>query len=75
MPKPLVLWKTLIKDFSNEGDLILDTFCGSGTTAVACKELKRNFICFEINPNYIKIAENRVSNAFTVKDDFGGYFK
>lgn len=34
---------------------------GSGTTAVACKELERNFIGFELNPDYYKIAVDRVS--------------
>jgi len=40
--------------------LILDPFIGSGTTAVACKMLKRNFIGFEINEEFCKIAENRI---------------
>jgi DNA modification methylase len=45
---------------SNEGDLVLDPFMGSGTTAVACKMLKRNFIGFEINPLYCEIANQRL---------------
>ena len=40
--------------------VVLDPFMGSGTTAVACKELNRNFIGFELNPEYIKIAEERI---------------
>lgn len=39
---------------------MLDSFMGSGTTAVACKRLERNFIGFEINPKYYEIAINRL---------------
>ena len=59
-PKPLELWKWLVDKFSEEGETILDPFLGSGTTAVACKLLKRNFIGIEINPEYIKIARQRL---------------
>ena len=44
--------RNLVENSSKEGYLVLDPFMGSGTTAVACKELKRNFIGFEINPDY-----------------------
>ena len=40
---------------------MLDAFMGSGTTAVACKELNRNFIGFEINPEYYQIAVDRIN--------------
>lgn len=56
--KPVDLIKKLIA--SNKGNLILDPFIGSGTTAVACRELGRNFIGFEISPKYCKIAEERL---------------
>lgn len=51
-----------IKLLSYENDVILDPFMGSGTTAVACKKLNRNFIGFEISPEYCKIADKRVKN-------------
>ena len=60
--KPLKLIEHLIQIHSNESDLILDPFLGSGTTAVAAKRLKRNFIGIEINPEYCKIAEERIKN-------------
>jgi len=41
-------------------DLVLDPFLGSGTTAVACKRLNRNFLGFEINPDYCKLAVKRL---------------
>jgi len=49
-----------IEKLTKENDLILDPFLGSGTTAVACKQLKRNFIGIEISPDYVKIAEERL---------------
>lgn len=59
--KPLEIIKTLIENSSKEGDVVLDTFMGSGTTAVACKETERNFIGFEIDEKYHKIACDRVN--------------
>ena len=50
--KSLVLFEELIKKHSNENDTILDTFLGSGTTAIACKNTKRNFKGCEIAKEY-----------------------
>jgi len=50
--KSLVLFEELIKKHSNENDTILDTFLGSGTTAIACKNTKRNFKGCEISKEY-----------------------
>jgi len=59
--KPIEFWKTLLQRGSvKETDIILDPFLGSGTTAVASKHLKRNFIGIEISPEYCKIAEQRL---------------
>ena len=58
--KPEILIKKLIEIHSIENGIILDPFLGSGTTAVACKELGRNFIGIEISPEYCKIAEQRL---------------
>lgn len=59
--KPIELIKYLVEKFSKENDLILDPFLGSGTTAIACKQLKRNFIGIEISADYCKISEERLS--------------
>ncbi len=59
-PKPLDLIERIIKASSNPGDLVLDCFVGIGTTAVAAKGLGRNFIGCDINPEYIKIANQRL---------------
>ena len=47
--KPLPVVETLVKQSSKEGDTVIDPFMGSGTTAIACKHLKRKFIGFEID--------------------------
>ena len=60
-PKPLLLIKKLIKNSSNENDIVLDPFMGSGTTAVACKELNRRFVGFEIMQKYVDIANDRLN--------------
>ena len=66
--KPLELIKKYISIGSNDGDLVFDPFMGSGTTAVACKELNRNFIGCEIESKYCEIAEKRLRE--TVKGLF-----
>lgn len=60
--KPLEIIKTLIENSSYEGDLILDPFIGSGTTAVAAKQLNRNFIGFEINKNFYEASKKRLAS-------------
>jgi len=59
-PKPKTFIKELLLMFSKESDVVLDPFIGSGSTAVACKQLKRNYIGFEINPEYCELAINRL---------------
>jgi len=49
-----------VKDFSQENDLVLDSFLGSGTTAVACEQLNRRWIGIEINPEYCEITKQRI---------------
>lgn len=58
--KPVKLFREIIKDYTEENDLVLDCFMGSGTTAVACKQLNRNFICCDINNEYCDIANKRL---------------
>jgi DNA modification methylase len=58
--KPEKLIERIVKASSNEGDLVLDPFSGVGTTYAVCKKLKRNFIGFELNPEYIEISKERI---------------
>jgi len=58
--KPIRFWSKLVMRGSLESDIILDPFCGSGTTCVAAKQLGRKYIGIEINESYCKIAEDRL---------------
>lgn len=60
--KPLALIKELIRLSTRAGDMVLDPFSGAGTTAVACKELGRKFIVFDIDPRNIQITKQRLIN-------------
>ncbi|MEM3829582.1 MAG: site-specific DNA-methyltransferase [Conexivisphaerales archaeon] len=60
-PFPVELPSRCIKLYTFEGENVLDPFMGSGTTAVAALLLKRRFVGYEIDPNYIKLAERRIN--------------
>lgn len=60
--KPLNIIENFVKNSSREGDTVLDCFMGSGTTGVACRNLNRDFIGIEINPEYFQIRKNRIEN-------------
>jgi len=59
--KPVKLIREIIK--ANKGQIILDPFIGSGTTALACKQLNRDFIGFELEKKYFDIAINRLKQS------------
>jgi site-specific DNA-methyltransferase (adenine-specific) len=61
--KPVQLITHLIKLFTKEGGVVLDPFMGSGTTAIACIDTKRNYIGVELNSEYVSITEKRISEA------------
>lgn len=61
--KPVDLLEYLIKTFTNEGDTVLDSCMGSGSTGVACINTKRNFIGYELDEEYYKTAEKRIQEA------------
>jgi site-specific DNA-methyltransferase (adenine-specific) len=66
--KPVALMEYLIKTYTNEGEVVLDFTCGSGTTCVACVNTKRNYIGIEMDEKYHAIAVKRVQEA---KDSMG----
>ena len=59
-PKPVELMMDLIRLFTDPGDIILDPYSGSGTTGFAAVSLGRRFIGFEMNPKYVKMAQDRI---------------
>lgn len=65
--KPIEIVKNHIINSTQENDIVLDCFSGSGTTAVACKELNRHFIAFEINEEFYKKSLERL-NGFSQVD-------
>ncbi len=76
-PVKLPAW--FIKLFTNENDLVLDPFMGSGTTAVAARELNRRYLGIEINEAYVNLAQNRINEIhptlFAIKekgDEYSG---
>ena len=58
--KPTDLMKWVLKYYSKEGDVVLDPTMGSGSTGVACKEMNRNFIGMEMNPEIYEVAVSRI---------------
>jgi len=61
-PFPIELPYRLIQLYTFKGDLILDPFMGSGTTAIAALKAGRKYIGYEIDPEYIKRAEDRIAD-------------
>jgi site-specific DNA-methyltransferase (adenine-specific) len=60
--KPVALFEYLIKTYTNEGELVLDNCSGSGTTAIACMNANRRFICIERDETYHRKSIERISN-------------
>lgn len=58
--KPVALLELLIKSYTNENEVVLDPFMGSGSTGVACKNNNRKFIGIELDPNIFKLAKDRL---------------
>ena len=71
--KPVALFEYLIKTYTNEGETVLDNCMGSGTTAIACINTKRNYIGFELDEEYYKASIERINNH--VKDKQIDLFK
>ena len=67
--KPEALLYRIMVSSTNTGDTVLDPFLGSGTTAVMAKKLQRNFIGFEQDPDYIKLAKKRLKNTESLSNE------
>ncbi len=63
--KPLSLSRRIVEHFSNQGDLVLVPFVGSGSECVAALECGRQFVGSELNPAYVEMARSRIANTST----------
>ena len=66
--KPVALFEYLIKTYTNEGKLVLDNCSGSGTTAIACINTNRNYICIEKDETYFNKSVERINNHVRIKN-------
>jgi hypothetical protein len=66
--KPLKSAKRIIEASSNKGDVVLDAFCGCGTTLVAAQKLKRNWVGIDISPTACRVMQQRLLNEFRLKE-------
>lgn len=71
-PVPVELMERIIKLTTNEGDLIVDPFAGSGSTGVACVNTNRRFVGFEIDTLYADMANERIAEAIVKREKSGG---
>jgi site-specific DNA-methyltransferase (adenine-specific) len=62
-PFPVELASRVVKLYSYVGDVVLDPFIGSGTTAIAARQNGRHYVGFDISPEYCRLAEERIANA------------
>jgi site-specific DNA-methyltransferase (adenine-specific) len=69
-PFPIELPHRLIKMLTWKNATVLDPFCGSGTTGMACKKLDRDFIGIDISPEYCELARKRIENTYKIVDIF-----
>ncbi len=65
--KPVLLINQLINIVTDEGDIVVDPFCGSGTTCVSAKHLKRNFIGIDKSMDAVNLAKSRLEEMIITK--------
>jgi len=66
--KPIELFSWLIKSFTNPGATVFDGFAGSGTTALACIQENRNYVCCEWDEKYFQLAVNRINKTEAITE-------
>lgn len=64
--KPLALVERIVESSSSKGELVIDPFLGSGTTAIVARQLGRRYLGIEINPKYVEIARQRLEQVETI---------
>lgn len=66
---PVAMIERIVKGWSNENDIVLDPFMGSGTTAIACMNTNRKYIGYELDEEYWKLANERINNHEVISND------
>lgn len=69
-PFPVQLAADHIRTWSNEGDLVLDPFCGSGSTGVAARALRRSFMGIDVSSKYVELARGRIHSELSPTRQF-----
>lgn len=72
--KPVALFEYLIRTYTNEGDMVLDNCAGSFTTAIACININRKYICIEKNDEYFKVGKKRIEEHIIKLKTEKGFF-
>lgn len=72
--KPISLMMEFVRNSTNDGDIVLDPFAGSGSTLIAAQRLNRRYIGFEIDPDYYAIAVKRLREEPVQTDMYNGLF-
>jgi len=72
--KPISLIENIISHTTDENDIVLDCFMGSGTTGVACKNLKRKFIGIEKEKKFFELSKNRILGQYNKESDLKNHF-
>ena len=67
--KPVQLFAYLIENSSKPGDIVLDSFCGSGTTLIACEQMSRTARVLELDPKYCDVIVERYINLVGNSDE------
>ena len=62
--KPVALYKWILRNYANDGDKILDTHVGSASSLIACKDLGFDYVGFEIDEDYYRLATERMEEEF-----------
>lgn len=68
-PKPVALMEDLIRDFTDPDEIVIDPFCGSGTTGLACIRLGRRFIGIDRDPTFAALASDRIAGRWVPPSD------
>lgn len=66
---PIYIIQELIKLLTQTNDFVLDPFCGSGTTCIAARNLNRNYLGIEINPDYVQLANDRLEKIELIQQE------